>query len=173
MSEPKFGVGVILGKDCKIAEDVVIWNYVVIGDNTVIGKGTKIGSFCDIARDVKIGENTTIQAHVTVSTGCEIGDNVFVGPNTTLLNDRYPCSKKLRPVKIKNNVIISGGVMIMPDVIIYEGAIVAGAAVVTSDIQKDLVVKSPGIPARPFITKDEYLRKKMWYEAGANKPHYE
>lgn len=163
------GEGIIIGKNPQIAQDVVIWNYVVIGDNIKIGKNTKIGSFCDIARDVEIGENCIIQAHVTISTGCQIGNNVFIGPNTTLLNDRYPNSTKLRPVIIKDNAIIGGGVIILPDVIIGEKAVVAGAAVVSKDVPKEAVVKSPGLPARIFSTREEFNKKKIKYETGPNR----
>ncbi|MEM1540899.1 MAG: DapH/DapD/GlmU-related protein [Candidatus Bathyarchaeia archaeon] len=155
---PKMGKGVIIGKNVQFGNDVTIWNYVVIGDNTQIGDGTRIGSFCDIGRNVVIGKNCVIQAHVTISNECHIGNNVFIGPNTSLLNDKFPHSKCLTPSIIKDNVVIGGCVTILPNVTIYENAVIAAGSVVTRDVPPDTVVK--GIPARPMMTRQEYENKK-------------
>jgi UDP-3-O-[3-hydroxymyristoyl] glucosamine N-acyltransferase len=55
-------------------KNVVIWNYVVIGDNTQMGDNTRKGSFCDIGRDLTVGDNCIIQAYVTISNGRIIGN---------------------------------------------------------------------------------------------------
>jgi UDP-2-acetamido-3-amino-2,3-dideoxy-glucuronate N-acetyltransferase len=164
------GVGVLIGENVRFGKNVKIWNYTVIQNNCVIGDNVTIGSFCDIGRKVLIGNNTIIQAHVTISNECKIGNDVFIGPNTTLLNDRYPRSNKLRPVVICDKVIISGGVVIMPDVVVGTRAFVAGAAVVTRDVSAETAVKTPGLPARPFMDRDEFERKRIKYEAGPNRP---
>lgn len=168
---PTLGTGVIIGENVCLGKNVTIWNYVVIQENCVIGDNVMISSFCDIGKNVSIGNNTQIQAHCTISNECKIGNRVFIGPNTSLLNDTYPHSNKLRPVEICDDVVISGGVVIMPDVIINDRAVVAGAAVVTKDVDVDIVVKSSGLPARPFMDRSEFDSKKRRYEAGPNRPH--
>ncbi len=110
------GKGVILGKNVRFADGVVVWNYVVIGDNTRIGDETRIGSFCDIGKNVIIGKNCNIQTHVTISNGCKIGNNVFIAPNSTLLNDKFPVSVRLTPPTIEDNAVIGGCVVILPSV---------------------------------------------------------
>lgn len=167
---PFIGEGVLFGDNVRVGKNVRIWNYTVIQNNCVIGNNSVIGSFCDVGKDVKIGNNTQIQAHCTISNECVIGNNVFIGPNTTLLNDKFPNSPKLRPVIIKDNVVISGGVIVLPDVIINENAFVAGASVVTKDVDVGVAVKSP-IPARPYCSRDEFNRKKMTYVNGPHRPH--
>lgn len=168
---PTLGVGVIFGNNVRIGKGVRIWNYTVIQDDCIIADNVMIGSFCDIGKKVSIGTNTQIQAHCTISNECQVGADVFIGPNTSLLNDRYPHSNKLRPVVICDKVVISGGVVILPDVIIGDNAFVASAAVVTKDIDENVAVKTPGLPARPFMDRDDYDRKKKSYEAGPTKPH--
>jgi len=37
MTKPKFGKGVLLGENVQFVENVVVWNYVFMGDNTKIG----------------------------------------------------------------------------------------------------------------------------------------
>lgn len=164
MAKPKMGEGVILGRNVQFGKDVIIWNYVVIGDNTKISDGTRIGSFCDIGKDVIIGRNCNIQAHVTISNGCKIGDNVFIAPNSTLLNDKFPQSKCLTPPTIKDNAIIGGCSVILPNVTIGEDAVVAAGSIVTRDVAPRTVVK--GAPAKFTMTREEYETKKKAFTQG-------
>jgi acetyltransferase-like isoleucine patch superfamily enzyme len=158
MLKPKLGIGVVVGKDVQFEENVAVWNYVVIGDNTKIGDRTVMGSFVDIGKNVVVGKDCNIQAHVTISNGCIIGDNVFIAPNTSLLNDRYPKSELLTPVTVKNGAIIGGGVTILPNVIVGENAVVAGGSVVTKDVAANTVVM--GVPARSAMSLKEYAAKR-------------
>jgi len=38
MLKPRLGIGVVVGKDVQFEENVVVWNCVVIVDNTKIGR---------------------------------------------------------------------------------------------------------------------------------------
>jgi acetyltransferase-like isoleucine patch superfamily enzyme len=162
MQKPKIGVGVILGEDVQLGKNVVIWNYVVVGDCTKIGDGTRIGSFCDIGKNVVVGENCNIQTHVTISNGCVIGNNVFIAPNCTLLNDKFPQSECLTPPILKDDVIIGGSSVILPNVTIGESAVIAAGSVVTRDVPPKSVVM--GTPAKPIMTRDEYEAKKKLFK---------
>jgi UDP-2-acetamido-3-amino-2,3-dideoxy-glucuronate N-acetyltransferase len=158
MSDLRKGQGVITGAKVKWGKDIVVWNYVVIGDNTRVGDGTSIGSFCDIGKNVVIGKHCNIQAHVTISNGCLIGDNVFIAPNSTLLNDKYPKSNLMTPPVVKDNVIIGGGVTILPGVVIGENSVVGGGSVVTKNVPPRSV--SAGVPSREIMTLEEYEAKR-------------
>lgn len=158
MLQPKTGKGVIIGANVQFGKDVTIWNYVVIGDNTKIGDGTCIGSFCDIGKKVVIGKNCNIQAHVTISNECVIGDNVFIAPNSSLLNDKYPRSNYLTAPIVKDNVIIGGGVTVLPGVVLGENSVIGGGSVVTKDVSPGKVMA--GVPAREAMTKEEYEAKR-------------
>jgi UDP-2-acetamido-3-amino-2,3-dideoxy-glucuronate N-acetyltransferase len=162
-AEPQKGEGVIVGKDVRFGQNVVIWNYVVIGDNTMIGAGTRIGSFCDIGRDVVIGKNCIVQSHVTISNECELSDNVFIGPNSSLLNDKFPHSKCLTPPIIKNDVVIGGCVTILPNVTINEHSVIAAGSVVIRDVTAGTVVK--GVPAEVVMTRSQYESRRKRFMA--------
>jgi acetyltransferase-like isoleucine patch superfamily enzyme len=158
MSQPKMGRGVVVGFNVKFGREVVIWNYVVIGDNSRIGDGSCIGSFCDIGKNVSIGKNCNIQSHVTISNGCSLGDNVFIAPNCSLLNDKYPKSSSLAPSKIRDNVIVGGGTIILPNVIVGENSVIGGGSVVTRDVPARKVVA--GSPAKQVMTLEDYETKR-------------
>lgn len=158
MQKSKTGKGVIIGKNVQFGKDITVWNYVVIGDNVKMGNGTRIGSFCDIGRGVIIGKNCNIQAHVTISNGCKIGNNVFIAPNSTLLNDKFPLSKCLTPPVIEDNVVIGGCAVILPNLTIGNGSVVAAGSTVTKDVPPRTVVK--GTPATILMTREEYEAKK-------------
>lgn len=167
---PTLGVGVVIGDNVRFGKGVKIWNYTVIQDNCVLGDNVMVGSFCDIGKNVSIGNNTQIQAHCTISNECIVGNDVFIGPNTSFLNDRYPHSTKLRPVIVEDGAVISGGVLIGPDVFVGEKAFVAFGAVVTKDVPANVAVKTSGLPARPFMDREDFDAKKRAYETGANRP---
>jgi len=155
------GKGVVIGKNVKIGAGTVIWNYVVILDNTQIGERCRIGSFTEIGSDVTIGDDTIIQAHCTISHMCKIGSRVFIGPNSSLLNDKFPHSRHIMPLTpciIEDDVTIGGGVIILPNVTVHSNSIVAAGSIVTKDVPSGYVVK--GIPARIYMTIDEYMEKR-------------
>jgi acetyltransferase-like isoleucine patch superfamily enzyme len=158
MQQPKTGKGVIIGANVEFGRDVVVWNYVVIGDNTKIGDGTCIGSFCDIGKNVVIGKNCNIQAHVTISNECVLGDSVFIAPNSSLLNDKYPKSNLLTAPIVKDNVIIGGGVTILPQVVLGESSVIGGGSVVTTNVPPEKVFM--GVPAKEVMSKEEYETKR-------------
>ena len=158
MQQPKTGKGVVIGENVQFSKEVVIWNFVVIGDNTKIGDGTCIGSFVDIGKNVVIGKNCNIQAHVTISNGCVLGDNVFIAPNSSLLNDKYPKSDLLDSPRVMDNVIIGGGVTVLPNVIIGENSVIGGGSVVSTDVPPGKVFL--GVPAKEVMTKEEYEAKR-------------
>jgi acetyltransferase-like isoleucine patch superfamily enzyme len=158
MQQPKTGKGVIIGANLEFGRDVVVWNYVVIGDNTKIGDGTCIGSFVDIGKNVTIGKNCNIQAHVTISNECVLGDNVFIAPNSSLLNDKYPKSTLLTSPVVKDNVVIGGGVTVLPDVVLGENSVIGGGSVVTKNVPTGKVFM--GVPAKEVMTMEEYEAKR-------------
>jgi len=97
--------------------------------------------------------------HVTIGKGTIIGNNVFIGPNTSILNDKYPPTHNPKEiVDIKDNVIIGGGVTILPGVIIDIDAVIGAGSVVTENISAGLMVA--GNPAKIIGTKEEYIMKK-------------
>lgn len=109
-----------------------------------------IGNHCDIGP----------QAHITAINSIFIGDNVLIGPRVLITDnshgeslytmlDTAPQNRPLHstgPVVIEDNVWIGEGAMIMPNVHIGRGSIIAANSVVTKDIPPYCV--AAGSPAK-------------------------
>lgn len=75
------------------------------------------------------------------------------------LRDKFPDGEYFRPIKIKNNVFIGSGSIIMLGVTIGDNVVVGAGAVVTKDIPSNCV--AAGVPARPIESHHEYYQKKL------------
>lgn len=64
---------------------------------------------------------------------------------------------KVAPVKIGDNVYVGMGAYIMPGVTIGNNVIVAAGAIVTRDVEDNIIVG--GIPAKSISTIDEYYER--------------
>jgi UDP-N-acetylglucosamine acyltransferase len=50
----------IVSKESKLADDIHVGPYAIIGDNVTIGSGTKIGAYCVVEGNTSIGKNCQI-----------------------------------------------------------------------------------------------------------------
>lgn len=144
-------VNVKLGKDVKIFDFVNLYGC-------SIGDYTKIGTFVEIQKNANIGKNCKISSHTFICEGVNIEDNVFVGHNVTFINDKFPRATaedgslqtesdwKLVETLVKKGASIGSSVTIMCGVTIGENSIVGAGAVVTKDVEPNVVVG--GVPAK-------------------------
>jgi virginiamycin A acetyltransferase len=154
---------VVLGIDCTIARDVELSPNVTIGDYSYVNAGTvvtsgSIGKFCSIGYFCQIG----LPKHPTnfLSTSPRIygWQNILGIPSTW---EDYPS-----PPIIENDVWIGSNALIMQNVRVQNGAIVASGAVVTKDVEPYTIVQ--GIPAKPTRkrfdenTINDLLEWKWW-----------
>ena len=148
-----------IGSAC-ILEKCKLGRYSYIGDNSVISR-TSIGRFCSISRNVMInlGKHPT---HL-----------VSTHPSLYAQN---PCVKKsfnyneeieeLGEVEIGNDVWIGSNVLILADIKIGDGSIIASGAIVTRDVEPYSIVG--GIPAKVIKKRFkeneiEFLKKIDWW----------
>lgn len=83
-----------------------------------------------------------------------IGDDVLIGPNVQLLTPTHPVEpgprrdkwEAAKPIVIKDNVWLGGGVIVGPGVTIGENTVVGAGAVVVKDLPANVV--AVGNPAR-------------------------
>lgn len=139
LSNVKFGVYNTFYADINIGNSE-IGNYVYIASGTKISN-TKIGSFCSIGPDVKIGLGmhpinfiSTFPAFFSTRKQCQIS---FTDKNSF---------EEIGSNKIGNDVWIGANAIIMDNVQIGDGAIIAAGAVVTKDIMPYSIVG--GVPAK-------------------------
>src|SRR5262249_15226975 len=141
----------------------VVYYDVRIGSNTLIGDGVSIreqvdiGNFCVIGRQVtinynsKIGDHTKIMdlSHITGNT--VVGNNVFISMGVMTANDnsiahsREYANKEINGPCIGDDTTIGLGALLLPNITINKGALVAAGAVVTKNVPENAVVM--GVPA--------------------------
>ncbi len=151
----------ILGKNCVIRRGTVIYGDTRIGDhfqaghNSVVRAMVKMGDYCTLMNQstiegiVRFGTGVRVMSHVYIPSRTWVGDHVFIGPGCAFTNDRFPARYDVMPTPrgatIEDDVMIGGGVTVMPDITIGRGSFIAGGAVVTKDIPpRSFVIGVPG-----------------------------
>ena len=109
----------------------------------------------------KVGEQVYFPADLVISQNLvddkaqlEIGNRVSIGPRVTILpmehanasRVRVAVNVRMRGVKIKDDVWIGAGAIILSGVTIGECSVIGAGAVVTTDVEPYTVVA--GVPAR-------------------------
>jgi UDP-3-O-[3-hydroxymyristoyl] glucosamine N-acyltransferase len=79
----------ILASSVKLAEEVSIGPYAVLGEHVEIGARTRIGAGCVLADGVKIGADCTLYPRVVMYSGVELRDRVVVHAGCVLGSDGF------------------------------------------------------------------------------------
>jgi acetyltransferase-like isoleucine patch superfamily enzyme len=123
------------------------------------------------ARKLSIGEDTTIGhcAVLDARGGLTIGKNVNFSTGVwiwTLQHDPHDPAfgLKMAPVVVKDYAWLSSRTVILPGVIIGEGAVVASGAVVTKDVPDYAIVG--GVPAKVIGERPRNLKYTLGKTAG-------
>lgn len=129
----------------QIGSNTNIWQFVVVLEGAKIGEGCNICANCFIENDVVVGNNVTVKCGVQLWDGITLEDNVFVGPNATFCNDKYPRSGNkdftlLRTV-VKKGASIGANATILPGITIGENAVIGAGAIVTKDVEANVIIK--------------------------------
>ena len=136
--------------NCTIGSGTKIWQFVVILVGAKIGNNCNVCAHVLIEGDVVIGDEVTIKSGVQLWNGLRVGNNVFIGPNVTFTNDKYPRSKNypnfFPKTIIEDDASIGAGAVILPDIKIGKGSMVAAGSVVTKDVEPGSLVM--GNPAK-------------------------
>ena len=130
-----------LGNHVRVAGFADV-RYSSIGDYSSIGRyskitHTEIGKFCSISWDVTINAVQHNYKHISSHSFSKRPDYNF-GVEDDLRNHEF--------VKIKNDVWVGAGVIILPGLTIGNGAVLAAGSVVTSHVPDYAIVA--GVPAR-------------------------
>jgi UDP-3-O-[3-hydroxymyristoyl] glucosamine N-acyltransferase len=79
----------VLASSVKLAEDVSIGAYAVLGEHVEIGARTRIGAGCVLADGVRIGVDCTLYPQVVIYSGVELHDRVQVHAGCVLGSDGF------------------------------------------------------------------------------------
>lgn len=166
--------GAKIGRNCVVRPGTVIYELVSVGDevetghNVLIREGsviddkTLVGSSTQLDGKVEVGKNVKIQSNVYIPHLTVIHDGVFIAPNVCFTNDPYPTSKRLTGAVVEKNAIIGANSSVVAGITIGKNAVVGVGAIVTKNVPTDTVVV--GAPARPYITRKEYDKKRLRWE---------
>ena len=153
------GADGILRAGTLIYGDVRIGDFFQSGHYAVIRAKVRIGDYCTLCNHstieglVRMGRGVRVMSHVYIPSRTWFGDHVFVGPGTTFLNDRYPGRRDDPPVPrgatVDDDVMIGGGVTVLPGVRIGRQSFVAAGAVVTGDVPPNSLVVGPKARSGP------------------------
>ncbi len=165
----------VLGKGCSLRQGTVIYGDVRIGDYfqsgiySVVRAMVKMGSYCALGNGsviegiVRIGDGVRIMTHVYIPSRTWIGDHVFIGPGVTFLNDKYPYRRDPMPTPkgatIEDDVMVGGGVTVLPEVTIGRQSFIAAGALVNRDVPPHSMVM--GVPGRISPLSEELDRPNI------------
>lgn len=158
-----------IGENCKIAEDVILGEYIFIGDNVEIGAGTVIKNFVELRDNTIIGENCFIDSRVSTSGNCNIGNDVtlrydvIIARGCTVGNSSYICPRvmtnnldsdknSIGGPKIGESCFIGTNSVLQHGITIGDNVITGSMALVTKDIPSNEIWY--GSPAK-FIKKNK------------------
>lgn len=152
----------IIGAGSLIRSHSVIYAGNIIGDGFATGHGVMIREENRIGHRVSVGTHSVIEHHVTVGNDVRIHSQAFIpehsvledgcwiGPHVVFTNAYHPLCPKakecLKGPTIKRGAKIGANATLLPDIIVWENALVGAGSVVVNDVPPGAVVA--GNPAR-------------------------
>lgn len=86
---PEIHPTVLIGKNCKIGNNVGIGPYCVVGDGVTIGDEVRIDAGCKISDGVIVGAGSKLFAHVTLYHKIKLGDRVTLHAGVVIGSDGF------------------------------------------------------------------------------------
>lgn len=178
----------------QVGQDVIIWpqakivspEVIAIGDSVIIddfvfimgGKSTQIGSFVHIASFTSItgGGELVMEDFTALSSGVRVftGNEDYLGGCLTNSSVPYPYRLPTRSfVHVRKHSIIGTNTVILPGVVIGEGAAIGANSLVTKDCEPwKIYAGSPAkaVKTRPqdkLLELEAQLRQEL-YDARGN-----
>ncbi|HPY95830.1 MAG TPA: DapH/DapD/GlmU-related protein [Candidatus Cloacimonadota bacterium] len=157
----------IIGDNCLIGANVIIYIQCEIGNNNliadmatirenvkiqeynIVGRGVAIENYCTIGNRNKLETNVYLTAYSTVEDYC------FVAPCVATSNDNYAGRDKERfkhfkGITMKRGARIGVGSIVLPGKTLNKDCLVAGASLVSKDVpEKEIWIGSPAKYSKP------------------------
>jgi len=168
----------IIGDQCQIGANVVIYVQSEIGDNCLIAdlatirENSKIGSLNIIGRNVTIENFVNIGNRCKLETNCyitaysEIEDYCFVAPMVATSNDNFMGRDKERykhfkGITMKRGSRIGVNATILPGKIINEDGMVAAGSLVTKDVTSEMVWQGRPAKRKNKVNEKQLLKNNL------------
>ena len=130
-------------------QEVIKELFGTVGSNPFIGDNFH----CDFGKNIHVGDNFHADYNCTMLDVAEIhiGHNCLIGPDVGIYTAGHRLQPEGRhldgygmPITIGNDVWIGGHSVILPGVMICDGAVIAAGSVVTEDVEpRTLVAGNP------------------------------
>lgn len=152
-------------------EKLTTGHRVTVREKTMAGKNLQIGTLGDIQGHCEIGDYVRFHSNVHIGQHSRIGNYVWIFPYVVLTNDPHPPSEVMMGVTLEDFVVIATMSVILPGVIIREGALVGAHSSVNRDVSREWVVA--GSPAKPICeTKKIKLKNEIEKNAYPWRKHF-
>ena len=144
-----------------------IWDNSEIKPGAIVGEDCVIGHNCIIFPGAVLGTGVRIQCNTDIYDGVTLEDYVFVGPNATFTNDPYPMAKhpnrkRWKKTHVGEGATIGANATILCGVKIGKNALIGAGAVVVDNIPTNAV--AVGNPAK-VIKSVFHVREKYKIKA--------
>lgn len=138
-----------IGPYCKV------WQFASVIRGSVLGDLCSVAS-CAIVDGARLGNCCIVSHGAFVDPGIKIGHGVFIGPHVSLCNDAWPRVGKTGfeidklingsfiTTVIEDDASLGANVVVLPGIVIGEGAMVAAGAVVDRDVPGHHIFKRDG-----------------------------
>jgi UDP-2-acetamido-3-amino-2,3-dideoxy-glucuronate N-acetyltransferase len=158
--------GAVIGSDSKI------WHFCHIMEKAVLGKGCKLGQNVFVANGVKLGDQVKVQNNVSIYEGVTCEDEVFLGPSmvfTNVINPRSAVNRQGQylSTRVGRGATIGANATIVCGNDIGAYAFIGAGAVVTATVRPYALVV--GVPARQIGWMSEYGHRLQLDEQGRAK----
>lgn len=146
--------GTIIYADCSFGPGFQTGHRAVIRERSVFGNNCSFGTLSQSDGDINIGNDCRFHNNVFISTYTTTEDNVHFYPMSCTVDSMHPpCQIGREGPYLEANVIVGAKVLILPRVRIGTGAVIAGASVVTHNVEPNMVMA--GAPAKKIKMKSE------------------
>ncbi len=146
--------GTIIYASCKFGKGFQTGHRACIRENSVFGDGCSFGTMSQSDGHIEVGNNCRFHNNVFIATFTKTEDNVHFYPMSCTVDSMHPpCQKGREGPYLEANVTVGAKVLILPRVRVGTGAVIAGASVVTHNVQPNMVMA--GVPAKAIKKRDE------------------
>lgn len=158
--------GTIIYADCSFGKGFQTGHRACIRERTRFGDHCSFGTMSQSDGDVVAGDNCRFHNNVFIATYTTCETNVHFYPMSCTVDSLHPpCQIGREGPYLEANVIVGAKVLILPRVRVGNGAVLAGASVVTKNVPPNMVMA--GAPAKEIKPKSAvrcHLEDRPAYE---------